>query len=183
VHTNDRKTAEERAVTRTHTMSWLAAVLAATACGDGTGPGLPPRYALAAIDGQPLPAVVSAGTLPPTTPGGTEVVCEYRVTSARITFGDGGRYVATSNTLRVCVDGRPDEAIATSGKGTFRLAGDTLTMTGDPSPYGGQAVWQGTRSGAELHLRQLTTLAGGAYGSGYGDFIMDLHTYTYRAVH
>lgn len=164
-------------------MSWLGAALAALACGDGTGPGLPPRYVLAAIDGQPLLAVVSAGTVPPTTTGGPEVACEYRVTHARITFGDGGRYVATSSTLRVCVDGRPDLAIATSAKGTFRLAGDTVTMIGDASPYGGQAMWQGTRSRGELQLRQLPTLGGGAYGSGYGDFIMDLHTYTYRAVH
>jgi hypothetical protein len=34
--------------------------------------------------------------------------------------------------------------------------------------------------GLELRLRQQMP-PGGPFGSGYGDFIMDMHTYSYRA--
>src|SRR5689334_16614525 len=140
---------------RFRTTACVAALVAA-GCGDGpTGPGLSPRYELAAVDGQPLPAVVWVGEEPPPTPDGPAVACEFRVTNARITFGGDGQYVATRRTLRVCVDGRPDAATNTTAMGTFTVSGDTLAMLEDgPVFHGVQAVWQGIRSGAEMRLQQ-----------------------------
>lgn len=170
-------------MTKRRTMLFLAAALTYTACGDGTAPApLPHSYDLVRVDDQPLPATPFLVTMPATTPGGTEATCADRVLSRRLELGRGGRYTVTNSSLLVCDDGRPDvKSVATSG-GTYMLSKDQLTLTSDMSstPWG-VTQWLGTRTGLELSLQQQMPPSG-PYGSGYGDFIMDYHTYFYRAV-
>jgi len=160
-------------------MLYLAAALATSACGDGTGPGLPSRYELASLDGQPLPATWAGVYVPSMTPGEPEVWCEIRLTYAQITFGNGGRYVATSSTLRACADGRPDLASAVTETGSFTLgdSGAVLMRADAETPNGmSEHEWYATRAGRELRVTSQD------YGSGYGDFILETRTYVYRVV-
>ena len=159
----------------------VAALLAAAAgCGDGTGPGLPPRYELATLEGKPLPTPVTRVYVASTTPGEADVWCEVSLTSARITFGSGGRYTATNITLRACADGRPDLASTLTEDGTFTLgdSGSVSMRAGERTMNGtSEHVWYATRVGRELRV------TGQSFGSsGYGAFLLDMRSYVYRAV-
>ena len=161
----------------------LLSLALVAACSDGTSPRpLIFRYELARVDDMPLPAVIYRGPVSATAPGAPDATCENRVLSRRLELGRSGRYTVAGASVLVCDDGRPDLETPVSSAGTYTLSGDVLTLTSDASRFDGSiTLWQGPREGLELRLQQQLQ-PGGAYGSGYGDFIIDLHTYVYRAV-
>ena len=124
------------------TTLYLAALLAASACSDGTAPApLLFRYDLVSVGDETLPATLY-GQQRFTTNDGVDVTCEDRLLSRRLELGRSHRYTVTDASLLVCDDGRPDvETHATSG-GTYTLAGDVLTLAVDE--------WYAVESDTEL---------------------------------
>lgn len=153
-------------------MLCAAAALLTSACGDGTGPGLhPSSYELVQVSGQPLPYVDYTGGF-----GSTR--CVGRLTWRRLDFTSSGRYTRTSESVLSCDDGRPDYATHFRDGGTYTVSGDTVVMLADVPPGGGEAIpAKAVRSGVELRQDEVSYL-----GSGYGDYILDVQTYVYRAV-